>query len=212
MSDSKYECEICGKELVYGGRGRPPKRCDEHKGVALPDGSSKPQSKGESEVPVPRKRPGSSQPAPAARPRPGSKSDNGKSDQKATLPASGTPDTGSRAKAESAARRANVQAEMVDGDGHPRGSNGTPMAKIVFAASELVPTGQYANVSVGPAQIHLYIDLDRSVSDDEAYLNERERSILVKSLNELAEVVEAEVIAVQRNIVLESLQTQESHE
>lgn len=27
----EYACEVCGKELIYGGRGRKPTRCDEHK-------------------------------------------------------------------------------------------------------------------------------------------------------------------------------------
>jgi hypothetical protein len=31
-SPFEYACEVCGKELYYGGRGRKPKFCDEHKG------------------------------------------------------------------------------------------------------------------------------------------------------------------------------------
>lgn len=27
----EYSCEVCGKELAYGGRGRKPRFCDEHK-------------------------------------------------------------------------------------------------------------------------------------------------------------------------------------
>jgi hypothetical protein len=30
-SSFEYACEVCGKELLYGGRGRKPKFCDEHK-------------------------------------------------------------------------------------------------------------------------------------------------------------------------------------
>lgn len=30
-SDSGYACEVCGTPLTYSGRGRPPKRCDDHK-------------------------------------------------------------------------------------------------------------------------------------------------------------------------------------
>jgi hypothetical protein len=29
--DYEYSCEVCGKEIFYGGKGRHPKRCDEHK-------------------------------------------------------------------------------------------------------------------------------------------------------------------------------------
>jgi len=30
-SNYEYACEVCGKEIFYGGRGRKPKYCDEHK-------------------------------------------------------------------------------------------------------------------------------------------------------------------------------------
>lgn len=31
VSSSEFTCEVCGTDLVYSGRGRKPKRCDEHK-------------------------------------------------------------------------------------------------------------------------------------------------------------------------------------
>lgn len=31
LSDFEYACEVCGVELFYAGRGRKPKRCEEHK-------------------------------------------------------------------------------------------------------------------------------------------------------------------------------------
>ncbi len=34
-----YACEVCGVELTYGGRGRKPKRCDEHKGRTSTSGT-----------------------------------------------------------------------------------------------------------------------------------------------------------------------------
>ena len=30
-STHAYSCEVCGKELSYGGRGRPPTKCEEHR-------------------------------------------------------------------------------------------------------------------------------------------------------------------------------------
>lgn len=30
-SDAEYKCQVCGKPLVYAGRGRKPKFCDDHK-------------------------------------------------------------------------------------------------------------------------------------------------------------------------------------
>jgi hypothetical protein len=78
------------------------------------------------------------------------------------------------------------------------------MAKIEFSASELIPTGQYANVTVGPIRITAYVDLSRN--GDGSYFTERERDTLVKAANELAEMAERDVIGVQRGLVLESLQ------
>lgn len=90
----------------------------------------------------------------------------------------------------------------------PVNPQGKPLARIDFSASELVPTGQYANVSIGPARVTAFIDLDREISDDESYFEPHERSIIVKAINELAEVVEGDIIAVQRNLVMESMQDQ----
>ena len=115
----------------------------------------------------------------------------------------GTPDTKSRAKAEASTKRANDQVEQsaVDSDGWPRNAAGKPMAKIMMTASELVPTGQYANVAVGPCQITMFVD-----PDDPEILTDQQRANLAKGLNDLAEIVEADVVAVQRSLVHESLQ------
>lgn len=121
------------------------------------------------------------------------------------MPPVGKADTQSRAKAETAARRSNEQNGELEPV--PMGVGGRPMAKIIFSASELIPTGQYANVSVGPAQVHAFVDLDRQLEDD-GYFSTSEKQTLVAALNELAEVVERDVVAVQRNLVLESIQEQ----
>jgi hypothetical protein len=72
----------------------------------------------------------------------------------------------------------------------PLDEDGQPMAQISFTASELIPTGQYANVTVGPATVTRFVK-DSDVTDE---------------LNKLAETVEVEVIAEQREIVLNTLQ------
>lgn len=120
---------------------------------------------------------------------------------------SGKPDTKSRAKAQQAHDRA--KAHLPNEDEIPRGVSGQPMMKISMTASELIPTGQYANVSVGPAQITAWIDPARAL-DDNPYFSEAERATIAQALNELAEIVEGDVVAVQRNIVMESLQDQVS--
>jgi hypothetical protein len=128
----------------------------------------------------------------------------------------GKADTGSRKKADNAALRADQEIARVqekplsNGNGHgvPVNANGTPLMQAEMSAAELVPTGQYANVSVGPARLHFWIDPDRELADGESYFSERQRATIAQALNEAAELVEADVIAIQRNLVMESLQQQ----
>lgn len=123
---------------------------------------------------------------------------------------SGQGDKGSRGKAEKASERADneVKRSEREMESWPLGSQGTPMMKAEMSASELVPTGQYANVVIGPCRVHFLIDPDRSLRDDEDYFSPQQKATIVKALNEAAEMVEADVVAVQRNIVLESMQQQ----
>jgi hypothetical protein len=123
------------------------------------------------------------------------------------VPPAGTPDTKSRGKAEQAAQRTRENVEAAELS-WPTNGSGKPLVRVTMTASELIPTGQYANVSVGPAQITAFVDLDRR---DEKYFDEAESETLTKAMNELAEIVERDVIAVQRNIVLESMQEQISN-
>lgn len=148
----------------------------------------------------------------APRPRPGASKTN-----EAQTKTMGEPDKGSRAKAEAAHERANdeitrANAQPSDSPAEwPRGANGTPMMKAEMAAAELIPTGQYANVSVGPARIHFLIDPDRELGPDESYFSDQQRDTIARALNEVAEIAEGDVVAVQRNLVLESLQEQVSN-
>jgi len=214
------------------GRGRPPRYCDEHKPQA---GEKKGEEKVEGGS---RPAPGASRPKPggtseAARKAPGSgarkappvasgskekdpKDETVQGEGKATmtesgamrkLPSPGKPDVQSRAKAENAANQ-NVAQHPDTDQSWPRGINGRPMAKIEFSASELLPTGQYANVAVGPARITAFVDLDHAGDPEDGIFSKRELQILAQAGNELAETVEANVVAVQRNIVLESMQEQ----
>lgn len=208
------------------GRGRPPRFCEEHKSNGKQEGKSK---MSDETRPAPRKRPGAKsddesetrQGPPRRAPRISSPSkdklDEPIPDEEQTgvatmtdegirkLPRPGKPDQKSRAKAEAAADR--TLAQQSD-DSIPRGVKGRPMARIEFSASELIPTGQYANVAVGPARIIAWVDLDREIDEGEKFFSEAEASNLVKATNELAEMVERDVVAVQRNLVLESIQEQ----
>lgn len=210
------------------GRGRPPRFCDEHK----PNKSEGKSEVSEETYQAPRKRPGPPKADEDNKPRQGpprrapriSASDKGKLDEPVPeeeqtgtatmtdegirkLPRLGTPDTQSRAKAEKAVDRTSAQQPDTD-QSWPRGIRGRPMAKIEFSASELIPTGQYANVAVGPVRITAFVDLDRAVVDGETFFSAKEQSNIVKATNELAEMAERDVVAVQRNLVLESIQEQ----
>ena len=129
----------------------------------------------------------------------------------------GQSDAGSRKKADVAAGKADQEIKRVQeeplnvSNGVPVNANGTPLIGAEMSAAELVPTGQYANVSVGPARIHFWIDPDRELADDESYFSEAQRATIAKALNEAADLVEADVIAVQRSLVLESIQQQISN-
>ena len=79
--------------------------------------------------------------------------------------------------------------------------DGRPMAKVEMAASELIPTGQYANIVVGPGRLTVFVD-----PKDSDPLPEADRENIAKAMNLVAELVEVDVIAVQRNLVLENMQ------
>ena len=125
----------------------------------------------------------------------------------------GKGDSKTRGKADKAAEQASEEIRRVQNDNDvmswPVGSKGTPMMRAEMSAAELVPTGQYANVSIGPCRLHFLIDPDRELRDDEDYFSPQQKATIAKALNEAAETVEADVVAVQRNIVLESLQNQQ---
>ena len=120
----------------------------------------------------------------------------------------GKSDQQSKQKASAAMAQADKARASADSEAWPLGVNGQPMMKITMTAAELIPTGQYANVSVGPAQITAFVDQDRVVEGDDSYFDNKERATMAKALNELAEIIELEVVAVQRNLVLESMQSQ----
>ena len=91
-------------------------------------------------------------------------------------------------------RKENVRTERQGGV--PIGKNGLPMIEISMTASDLFPTGDYANAVVGPATATRWIeDTDPAKTDH-----------ISDGLNKLAECVEVDVIAEQREIVLTNLQ------
>jgi hypothetical protein len=81
------------------------------------------------------------------------------------------------------------------------------MVEAEMSCAELIPTGNYANVSIGPARIHFLIDPDRDLESGNYFTSEQWTNI-TRALNEAAELVGTDVIAVQRNLVMESMQEQ----
>lgn len=205
------------------GRGRPPRYCEQHKPAnkteeikseSRPAPGTRPKPGGNSESrPAPGKAPRVAPPIKSSADEPVETKERATMTESGVirkLPAPGTPDTQSRAKADRAADRNAAQQPDTD-QSWPRGIRGRPMAKIEFSASELIPTGQYANVAVGPARITAFVDLDHKGDPEDGIFSQRELQILAQAANELAETVEANVVGVQRNLVLESLQEQLSN-
>jgi hypothetical protein len=109
----------------------------------------------------------------------------------------GTGDRVTRAKANNAKER-----NMQESESWPT-VDGRPLVKIQMQASELIPTGQYANVSIGPAVVTAYIDPEQPGG-----LPGDWKENVAEAVNDLAELVERDVVAVQRNLVLQSMQDQ----
>jgi len=119
----------------------------------------------------------------------------------------GKGDQGSRGKSQSAQNRAEEQENTVNKDeSWPTGATGTPMVKAEICASELIPTGQYANVTVGPVRLSFLIDPDRDLDEGQGFFTSKQRERIAQALNEGADIVEGDCVAVQRNLVLENLQ------
>jgi hypothetical protein len=93
----------------------------------------------------------------------------------------------------------------------PVDEDGQPMAQISITASELIPTGNYANVTVGPVTVTRFVKdtTDEMITPEElekALKTNDKVSAIAIPLNRLAEIVESDCIAEQRQLVLDSLQ------
>lgn len=97
--------------------------------------------------------------------------------------------TRSRAKAPNKTERRGER-QQIESIHWPVDEDGQPMAQISFCASELIPTGDYANVVVGPVQVTKF------VKDEN----------LAEQMNALAEMVESDCISEQRELVLGQIQ------
>ena len=76
---------------------------------------------------------------------------------------------------ESAEKRGNSTAEITS-EGWPH-YDGVPMVKISCAASELIPTVQYGNATVGPVQVTCFATPDGQLLFDSAALGKAIKSV-----------------------------------
>lgn len=82
----------------------------------------------------------------------------------------------------------------------PRDDNGEPMIQVYVQAREHIGLPDYSNITVGPSGITMFVAKGQS-----EILNEQEKAALASSMNQLSELLELQVIAEQRGIVLESI-------
>ncbi len=83
----------------------------------------------------------------------------------------------------------------------PVDQHGDSMVEISFQAHELIGLKDYSNIIVGPARITTLVS-----RNEPNPFSERQLANIAKGLNDIAEVVEVDVIAEQRGIALGTLE------
>jgi hypothetical protein len=108
-------------------------------------------------------------------------------------------------KAKAAVESANRSTRTADPSeaGPVLAPSGQPYARVLATASDLIPTGDYANVTIGPAQIMMWVD-----PGDPNGVSQETLDNLARVLNQLTETVSVDVVGVQRTLVIEGLQQQ----
>lgn len=80
------------------------------------------------------------------------------------------------------------------------------MVQITFQASELIGLKDYSNITVGPANITTFVPKGQpyAFTDDEA-------KAVTKAVNQVAQILEEDVIAEQRGIALGTIDPSKQH-
>lgn len=107
--------------------------------------------------------------------------------------------------AKEAAKSAERQTEISTVEPWPRDEHDEPMFKISVQAQELLGSGlegipDYSSITIGPAKIEGFVSRHKRNPFSESDLKN-----LASALNQLCEVVENDVIAEQRQLVLGGL-------
>lgn len=89
----------------------------------------------------------------------------------------------------------------------PLDADGDPMVEIAFQAHELIGLKEFSNITVGPAVVRCLVSVNRP----NPFTDTQKRN-LVNALNEVAELVEADVIARQRAIALNTIDPAKRHD
>lgn len=113
----------------------------------------------------------------------------------------------SRQKAKVAADRGKQQADLAERSateaGPPMTSDGRPLSKITVAGAELIPHGQFANISCGPAMFEIWVDpLDEEPVSDELAAG------LAKAANKVFDALYGDVLSVQRALIQQAIEQQ----
>lgn len=85
----------------------------------------------------------------------------------------------------------------------PLTADGRPLAKITVAGAELIPHGQFANISCGPAMFEIWVD----PLDEEPVSNEVADG-LAKAANKVFDALYGDVLSVQRALIQKSIEEQ----
>lgn len=108
---------------------------------------------------------------------------------------------GEKKKAEQdAAADGNATAQTLEASNWPLDAQGDPLVEVAFQAHELIGLPEFSNVTVGPATVRTLVSMNKPNPFTEQQLRN-----IASAVNQIAEVVEVDIVAHQRGIALATL-------
>jgi hypothetical protein len=98
------------------------------------------------------------------------------------------------------ARASDELASNLSGHGWPLDAQGDPMAEIAFQAHELIGLENFSNITVGPAIIRTLVSINKPNPFSQVQLKN-----IASAINQIAQIVEEDIVAEQRVIALNTL-------
>jgi hypothetical protein len=89
----------------------------------------------------------------------------------------------------------------------PVDEHGDPMVRISMQAMELVGLKEFSNITVGPARAETFVSRNTKNPFSEAQLKN-----IASAMNQLAELVEVDVVAEQREVALNTIDPAKRHD